>query len=131
METAETSIAISKTDYEMIMHNIRSGLGKLYFHRRDAEALEAELRKAVVAEADDMPADVVRLNALVTIRGENDEKAMQLRLVAPEKTDISQRQVSVLSPIGAALIGRGKGQTVGWKVPAGFRKFMIVDVMNG
>ena len=131
METAEKSIVISKTDYELIVQNLRGGLGRFNFTPGYAGALEAEMRKAVVADADDMPMDVVRLNSLITIRGEKDEKAMQLRLVAPENADTRQRKVLVLSPIGAALIGRAKGQMVGWKVPAGFRKFKIIDVVNG
>jgi regulator of nucleoside diphosphate kinase len=48
--------------------------------------------------------------------------------VLPGRADIRQRKISVLSPIGTALIGFRKGQQVQWKVPAGKRTFTIVDV---
>jgi regulator of nucleoside diphosphate kinase len=55
---------------------------------------------------------------------------MAITIVLPQKADIKQKKVSVLAPIGTALIGFRKGQKVSWEVPAGKKDFMIMDVKN-
>ena len=78
-----------------------------------------------------MPGDVVRLNSHVTIRDEKENKLIEITVVTPEKADIKLRKISVLSPIGTALIGYRKGDRVMWKVPAGKKTFTILEVNNG
>ena len=56
--------------------------------------------------------------------------AYLLTLVTSDKADIKQRKISVLAPIGTALIGFRKGQQVAWHVPSGKKTFTIVDVSN-
>jgi regulator of nucleoside diphosphate kinase len=51
-------------------------------------------------------------------------------LVAPDKADIKEKRISVMSPIGTALIGFRKGQKVKWQVPAGKKTFTILEVIN-
>ena len=51
-------------------------------------------------------------------------------LVTPDKADIKDKKISVMAPIGTALIGFRKGQQVKWRVPAGQRTFTIVEVIN-
>jgi regulator of nucleoside diphosphate kinase len=50
--------------------------------------------------------------------------------VMPEQADIGQQKVSILSPMGTALIGFRKGEEVLWQVPAGMKRFRILDVVN-
>ncbi len=121
---------LTKEDYEIIIANLRTGNGRTTFNRHDAEEMEAELKKAKLVKSTALPGDVVRLNSSVTIRDEKENKEMQLMVVTPEKADMKQRKISVMSPIGTALIGFRKGQKVSWKVPAGMKTFTIVDVTN-
>jgi regulator of nucleoside diphosphate kinase len=51
-------------------------------------------------------------------------------LVLPDKADVSKGKVSVMAPIGVALLGYRKGQEVTWEVPAGKKHFKIVEVQN-
>jgi regulator of nucleoside diphosphate kinase len=73
---------------------------------------------------------VVRLNSTVVIREEKENKVMELTVVTPEKANIKQKLISVMSPIGTALIGFRKGQQIKWKVPAGKKTFTIMEVQN-
>jgi regulator of nucleoside diphosphate kinase len=66
----------------------------------------------------------------VTIKEVKGNKTMELTVVTPGKANIRQRLISVMSPIGTALIGFRKGQKVTWKVPAGQKTFIIMEVQN-
>ena len=75
-----------------------------------------------------MPGDVVRLNSVITIKDEQNNKVMDLTLVTPKQANIKEKKVSVMSPVGIALIGFRKGQRVLWRVPLGEKSFYILDV---
>jgi regulator of nucleoside diphosphate kinase len=130
MQKIKEQLLLTKKDYEIILSYLKLGYSKNTFNRQDAEELKAELKKAKLVAEDELPADVVRLNSTVTIRDEKELKAMEVMIVAPEKADIKQRKISVLSPIGTALIGFQKGRKVSWKVPAGKKTFIILEVTN-
>lgn len=130
MEQIGGRLVLAKNDYEAIMGYIKLGAGRTSFNRHDAEELEKELKKATLVSREELPEDVVRLNSTVKIREEKAAKVMELTLVSPEKADIKQRKISILSPIGTALIGFCKGQVVIWNVPAGTKTFTILDVVH-
>jgi regulator of nucleoside diphosphate kinase len=130
MQKTKNKLMLTKNDYHTIMSYVKKGLSAITFNRQDAEELERELKNAKLVNSRDLPADVVRLNSTVVIREEKENKLLELTLVTPEKANIKQRLVSIMSPIGTALIGFRKGQQVKWKVPAGKKTFTILDVQN-
>jgi regulator of nucleoside diphosphate kinase len=130
MQKTKNRLLLSKEDYAIIMRYIKRGLSTLTFNRQDAEELEMELRKAKLVQDHELPQDVVRLNSTVVIKEEKDNRVMELTLVTPEKANIKQKRISIMSPVGTALIGFRKGQQVKWKVPAGNKRFTIMDVQN-
>ena len=119
MQKIKEKLVLSKNDYEIIMANIKNHQGRNSFNRQNADELKDELKKAKLVLNDEVPGDVVRLNSHVTIRDEKENKLIEITVVTPEKADIKLRKISVLSPIGTALIGYRKGDRVMWKVPAG------------
>ena len=119
MQKIKEKLVLSKNDYEIIMANIKNHQGRNSFNRQNADELKDELKKAKLVLKDEVPGDVVRLNSHVTIRDEKENKLIEITVVTPEKADIKLRKISVLSPIGTALIGYRKGDRVMWKVPAG------------
>ena len=128
MRKQQEPLIVARDDHDAIMTYIRYGRNRAAFSPADAESLESELRKAKLVDKEELPEDVVCLNATVVIQEEKAGKPMELTLVAPEKADIRQRKISFLSPIAAALIGFRKGRTVKWKVPAGLKTFRILEV---
>jgi regulator of nucleoside diphosphate kinase len=109
---------------------LKNAIAVTTFNRHDAEELQTELRKAKLVSKEELPLDVVRLNSMVTIRDEKIKKVMQVKLVTPDKADIKERKISVLSPVGTALIGYRKGAKISWQVPAGKKTFTILEVSN-
>jgi regulator of nucleoside diphosphate kinase len=128
MEAVKEQLILRKDDYELMVAYLKGSLDRNSFDRHNAEELEAELRKATLVGKDNFPEDVVRLNSKVKVRDEKDGKTIELTLVTPQGADIKQRKVSIMSPIGTALIGYRKGQIVQWKVPSGQKTFTILDV---
>lgn len=129
MQKTRNKLVLAREDYSVIMSNIRNS-GKISFNQKESEELEKELKKARLVSLKDMPADTVRLNSTVTIKDELNGKVIQLTIVPPSKADIKEKRISFMSPIGTALIGYRKGQTVSWRVPAGSKTFTILDVEN-
>lgn len=127
---ANQQLIIQKKDYELIMACLKGG-NTNSFSRKDAEELQAELKKATLVNSEDLPDDIVRLNSTVLVKDEKANKFLELKLVTPDRADIKQRKISVLSPVGTALIGFRKGQKIKWDVPSGTKTFTILNVVHG
>ena len=95
-----------------------------------AEALESELGRAQVVEASAVPPDVVTMNSKVRFADEESGQQREITLVYPKDADPAQQKVSILAPVGAALIGLSVGQSVDWPMPGGrVRRLKIVEVL--
>ncbi len=128
MKKTKMPIVITRQDYELIMEQLKYHRGKNTFNSRDAEELIKELKKAKLVNAEDIPADIVRLNSRVTIKEEKEGRLLELVVVTPDKADMKERKISIFSPIGTALIGFCKGHQINWKVPSGIKLFTILEV---
>ncbi|MBX3241151.1 MAG: GreA/GreB family elongation factor [Chitinophagaceae bacterium] len=98
--------------------------------RANEMSLAYELGRAIVVKDDAIPNHTVRLNSTVTVENVETNSTAAYTIVMPENADISKRKVSVIAPMGAALIGFRKGEEVEWKLPAGLKRFKIIDVVN-
>lgn len=126
----DEAIMLTSKDYDLILANIRQAYGPVTFNQKDAAELEAELKKAKVVPMENIPVDVVRLDSKVTVRDETSAKLLDLTVVIPSKADIKEKKISVMSPIGTALLGYRKGQQISWRVPSGNKMFTIMDVSH-
>lgn len=81
--------------------------------------LRAEIARARIVPAKKLPRDVVAMNATVACFDERTGTARWLTLVYPRDADIAQSRVSVLSPVGTALLGLRVGQSIEWPTPGG------------
>jgi regulator of nucleoside diphosphate kinase len=130
MKKITNNPVLLKDDYVLLTTFLNGGYDRSTFNSRNAEDLKQELKKATIVESDQFPADAVRINSVVQIRDINKNVDMELVLVTPDRADIKKKRISVMSPVGTALIGFRKGQKVKWDVPAGKRTFVIVNVVN-
>lgn len=96
--------------------------------RRDAAAAElsAEIARARVLPASELPADVVSMHSRVVCTDDVAGIERRVTLVYPREADIARGRVSVLSPVGMALLGLRIGQTIEWPTPAGNRLRLTV-----
>jgi regulator of nucleoside diphosphate kinase len=84
-----------------------------------AALLEQEIARADVRDPGEVPADVVTMNSELICVDEDLGTERRLRLVYPDAAGSSAQTVSVLAPVGAALLGLSRGQSIDWPMPGG------------
>ena len=92
-------------------------------------ALAGELRRARVVPRSEIPPDVVTMNSTVRLRDLGTGEEETYTLVYPADADIEENRLSVLAPVGTALLGYRAGDVVEWPVPAGVSRFRIEEVL--
>ncbi|TPM19179.1 nucleoside diphosphate kinase regulator [Mesorhizobium sp. B2-3-5] len=119
-------ILISNTDHDRL-----TGLARALLDRapETAEELLSEMDRAVVTDAAAMPAGVVRMGSTVTVRGEGGN-TQRIVLVYPGEADIAENRISVLTPMGTALIGVSIGQAVCWNGRGGRKLSVTVEAVD-
>ena len=121
-------LIIGKNEYDLLKVNIansRSQEDKIY--RDSINKLKIELQAAKIIEDGKMPDDVIRYNSIVCIQTPyNVERNYQI--VTPEKSDIKQNKISILSPMALALFGYATGDEIEWQFPSGMNKIKIIRV---
>ncbi len=101
-------------------------------HRGDNyKRLEEEMEHAKIIAEHDIPKDVVTMNSKVGILIIEEDKKIGLTLVYPSEADFFQNKISVLAPLGLALLGLKINQEINWKFPDGLNKTLrILDVQQ-
>jgi regulator of nucleoside diphosphate kinase len=123
---SQNQLLVSDADHDRL-----TGLARALLDRapETAEELLSEMDRAVVTNAAAMPADVVRMGSTVTIRGESGE-AQRITLVYPGEADIAEIRISVLTPMGTALIGAAIGQAICWSSRGGRELSVTVEAVD-
>jgi regulator of nucleoside diphosphate kinase len=89
--------------------------------------LEEELGRAVVLPSEQIPPDVVTMNSRVRVFDASENREMTITLVYPSQADASAGKISVLAPVGSALLGLSVGQSIEWPLPDGRRKILRIS----
>ena len=82
-------------------------------------ALAEELELAIVVPSDRIPKDVVTMNSRLIYADESTGATREVELVYPNEADPVAGRISVLAPVGCALLGLSAGQSIDWKLPSG------------
>lgn len=91
--------------------------------------LEGELERGKVVKSQDIPNNVITMNSKIRLRNVATQEEMIYQLVFPDNADVNQGKISILAPIGTALLGYKVGDIVKWKVPAGLTKLEVEDIL--
>jgi regulator of nucleoside diphosphate kinase len=115
-------IVVSESDHERL-----TGLATAALNRvpETAQELLAEMERAEIVSAPSVPANVVRMGSRVTFLP-TDGRKRRITLVFPAEEDITKSRVSIMTPIGAALIGLTEGQSIQWTARDGRRHELTV-----
>jgi len=93
------------------------------------QELENELNRGKVVKSQDVPSNVITMNSEVYLRDLNTKEEITYRLVFPYRADASKGRVSILAPIGTALLGYSVGDIIEWKVPVGIAKLKVEKIL--
>jgi regulator of nucleoside diphosphate kinase len=108
---------------ELIANRTRAGRD----HDHLAE-LSAELERARIADAEDVPADLIGIHSRVRVLDLTSGERRELMLVLPLESEPARGHISVLAPLGTALLGYCTGDEVEWQMPGGLRRMRIEQV---
>jgi regulator of nucleoside diphosphate kinase len=123
--STKPSIVVSRLDLERI-ETLLERMPPAQVAQYDA--LRGELDRAEVVEPAAVPADVVTMNSVVTFKDEGLGEEMTVSLVYPSAVRIDGT-VSILAPVGSALLGLTKGQQIDWPTPAGRQRLLrVLDI---
>ncbi len=107
-------------------------LNSILMNIKDSPAvrkLQDELDRATILNPEEIPPDVVTMNSRVQFKTLETDSTSEITIVYPSDADSSQARVSILAPVGAALIGLRVGDKIEWVLPTGLvRTFQILSV---
>jgi regulator of nucleoside diphosphate kinase len=123
-------LIIEKKEHDLLLRSIlESQLGGDKIFKSSVTKLSTELKSAKIVDNKKIPEDVIRFNSIVTIcTAFNVEK--QYQIVAPEKSNILQNKISILSPMALALFGYAQDDEIVWLFPSGMSTIKIVGVLQ-
>jgi regulator of nucleoside diphosphate kinase len=122
------STVISETDFDRLSHLMESPRFRASYTSLMGE-LKLGLARGQIVPAGDVPKGVVTMNSKVRVRDMASDEAETYTLVYPDDADINENKLSVLAPLGAALLGARKGEVIRFDVPAGTRRLRIERVL--
>jgi regulator of nucleoside diphosphate kinase len=122
------NLIIEKKEYVLLkrMMNL-SGYYKDETLRKSVKKLVGELESAQICDEADMPKDVIRFNTMITIVSKNGWRR-KFKLVMPNDSDVRNDKISILTPMGAAVMGYAEGDSLVWEFPSGEQKLTIEKV---
>ena len=95
---------------------------------RAVDQLDRELDRARLVEPGNIPADVVTMNSEVVYEDCSTFATRKIRIVYPTDADAHKGRVSVLAPIGSALLGLRVGQSITWRLPSGMKRIRVIEL---
>ena len=121
------SIIVSDTDQSRLTTLATDALERF---PQAAQELLSEMERAAVVSAEAVPPNVVQMGSGVVFRSDNGE-TRRVTLVFPGQADIAAGRLSILTPIGAALIGLSEGQSIAWKTRDGRLRQLTILAVEG
>lgn len=128
-KTSGRQIFITDFDLERLESLIENASRRTSRDGKHLEELEEELSKAEVVPPAGIPPDVITMNSRVCLHDMETGEDLVYTLVFPADADLESGKVSVLAPIGIAMIGYRAGDTIKWQVPAGTRRFKVKKML--
>jgi regulator of nucleoside diphosphate kinase len=125
----ERAIYITEFDLQRLKRLLQQTDGFNNPDKKYLKDLERELDRATVVDPAAVPASVVTMNSKVRFKDLESGDETVYTIVFPEESNVGQGKISVVAPIGTALLGYKVGDTVEWKVPAGYRRLQIKEVI--
>ena len=122
-------ITITKPDLDRLSVMLHRVLISKGIDSANLENLQYELKRANLVEPTGVSRDVVTMNSKVRLRDLSAGEELVYTLVYPENADIEKGRISILAPIGMAILGYRVGDVVEWMVPEGMARIRIEEIL--
>lgn len=122
-------LVLTQTDFSRLTKLINNEK-EIYKRRQDnLQKILEELNKAIIVTPENIDNTVVTINSIVKFTDLITNMNIQLKIVYPKNANINKKHVSILSPIGTALLGCKKGETVDWHIAGSKKRYFINEVI--
>lgn len=122
------NLVIEKKEYVLLKRLMNlSGYYRDNTLRSSVKKLVGEMETAQILDDAEMPKDVIRFNTMATIVSEAGWHK-KFKLVLPSNSDVKNNHISILTPMGAAVIGYAEGDSLVWEFPSGNQQLHIEKV---
>ena len=120
-------IYITENDKERLNKLIDAEIKSGNMLDKPMKKLYDEINKAIVVGSRQVPLDTITMNTRALLHLDHED--IELTLVYPEDADLAKNKMSVLSPIGTAILGYKAGDIVEWEVPSGITQIHIKGIL--
>lgn len=125
----QKTIHITELDRQRLIDLIVEAQSGEYRGSVYLEKLRGELNRAQIVPPQQIPGDVITMNSKVVLRDLDGGEDETYTLVYPEQSNAAEGKISVLAPIGTAMLGYRIGDVFEWEVPAGKRRLRIEKIL--
>ena len=126
----ETTIYITELDRQRLERLIElAGERSRRANHQYLARLEEELERAETVAPAEVPADVITMRSRVRLRDLDTGEAMVYMLVFPSEANFDEGKISVLAPVGTAMLGYRVGSQIEWEVPSGRRRLKVEELL--
>lgn len=122
-------IIMTTSDRQRLEHLLESEFAAAIASKTYLADLQTELQRAQVVDPSDVPPDVITMDSRVRLRDLDTGEVETYMLVHPDQANIAASKLSILAPIGTAIIGCRTGDVVRWRVPSGMRRLQVEEVL--
>lgn len=124
------SIIVTDADMDRLSRLVRALKHSLFRDQRQIVSLEQTLEIAETMSSERIPRDVIRMNSRIRVLDLDTGEKELYTLVFPDNADISTSRMSILAPVGIAVLGRRQGDVIEAEVPGGARRLRIERVLQ-
>lgn len=123
------TVRVTDVDSHRLQSLIEGPLSKDLRDAGNVQLLGRHLAIADVVPAKRIGPDVVTINSEVRVRDLDNGETIVFQVVFPSAADAAARKISVLAPLGLAVLGRSVGDEVSWQTPGGHRRLLVGHIL--
>jgi regulator of nucleoside diphosphate kinase len=125
----DKNIHITELDHKRLIDLITNAQSGEYRGSVYLEKLRGELDRAKIVLPQEIPGDVITMNTKVALLDLDTQEEETYTLVYPEHANSAEGRISILAPIGTAMLGYRAGDVFEWEVPAGKRRLKVDKIL--
>ncbi len=129
IEGMKRTIYITDYDLKRLRKLLDAGPARFPMDVQHLKTMKEELDRAIVVSPEDIPPDVITMNSRVHLTNVATGESEVLSLVFPADANVDESRISILAPVGTAMLGYRVGDIIDWKVPGGSVQLRVDDVL--
>lgn len=126
---SQRNIFITEYDLKRLRDLIADAMSTEYRNSPYLEQLKEELKRGQAVAPAEVPPDVITMNSRARLLDMEDNEEMEFTLVFPQDASPAEGKISILAPIGTAMLGYREGDIFSWQVPDGMRKIKVIKIL--